>query len=278
MGRTRRIMTQDPITNRFIEVFDWLKDEGRVRSARQFAMSINTYPQSFNDIRKGRREATLQMIQKLTEVHNINSHYLLTGQGALERKDVNGISTSPQLSLRYLQAHQFGAYASAIAHGNIDEHEWDMWQLPSELLGSQIELAIQCNTDRLSSCIGKGDVLFSRRIPREAWKSNLSSRRVYMLTLNEDVLIVRINDNNAEGIFLSQDDRNMPDYIPYSAIQEIWCPTSKWTNNVVSRQGPTDLTELRQINEQLACQAKALDHMQETMQRLSHRDVLQGQF
>lgn len=271
--------TQDPITKRFIEVFEWLKANNRVRSARQFALSIDTYPQSLNDIFKGRREATLQNIQKTTEVYNISSHYLLTGQGALERSDINGVSTSPQVNITYLQAHEFCGYASARKHDNFDDHNWNVWALPEELVGQSIGLAIQCNTDRVCSEINKGDILFSRSIPKGSWKSSISSKRIYAITLEDCMHLVRIINNDSEGIYLCVDDRELPSFIPYEDIMEVWSIISKWSYSVLLKdEQEVRSDKLENLEASIQSQNKSLLLLTETVQQLMAQQELQSEY
>ncbi len=271
--------TQDPITKRFIEVFEWLKANNRVRSGRQFALSIDTYPQSLNDILKGRRDATLQNIQKTTEVYNISSHFLLTGHGAFERSDINGISTSPKVNITYLQAHEFCGYASARKHGNFDDHQWNVWALPEELVGQSIGLAIQCNTDTVCSDISKGDVLFARSIPKESWKSSISSKRVYAITLQDCMHIVRVNNNDSDGIYLHTDERDLPSFISYEDILEVWSSISKWSYSVLLKDQPeVSINKLQSLESSIQSQNKSIVTLTETVQRLMTQQELQSQF
>jgi len=271
--------TQDPITQRFIEVFEWLKTNNRVRSARQFALSIDTYAQSLNDILKGRREATLQNIQRTTEVYNINSHYLLTGQGSYERSDINGVSTSPKVNVTYLQAHEFCGYVSAKVHSNIEDHQWNTWALPEELIGQNIGLAIQCNTDRISSSINKGDVLFLRCIPQEAWKSSISSKRIYVVTLKDCMHIVRVIKNDTNGLYLHADDRDLPAFINYQDILEVWSTISKWSYNVmVKEENDVSMAKLETLERSIQSQNKSIVVLTETVQSLMTQQELQKQY
>lgn len=271
--------TQDPITIRFIEVFNWLKQEQKVRSARQFALGLSTYPQSLNDILKGRREATLQMIQKLTEVYNINSHYLLTGQGCIERTDVNGISTCPKVSVTYLKAHEFCAYASAADRKNLDDHEWSKWELPQELLGQNVDVAIQCNTDRVSSGVHQGDLLFLRKMPQSAWKSSISSKRIYLVRLVDNMHIIRVEKNDADGFYLQPDDRDLPLFIPYEDIKEVWSAISKWSHNVNSdAMEHISANKIADLTRSIQSQNESIVALTERVLRMSEQREMQSQF
>jgi len=58
---------RDQVTVRFVECYEYLKAQGIVKSARQFALSLDTYPQSLNEILKGRREVSLCVLRRTVE-------------------------------------------------------------------------------------------------------------------------------------------------------------------------------------------------------------------
>jgi len=266
------MISQDPITIRFIEAFQWLKENGKVRSARQFALGIETYPQSLNDILKGRRDATLPMIQKITEVFHVNCQYLLTGQGNLIRSDVNGISRSPQSLIKYIKAHEFSAYAAALNHDNLDSHVWTSWQLPEEMIGQNIDIAVQCNTDRVGASLRKGDVLFGRNIPREAWKSSMSSKRVYIVALRDCMHIVCISTNDAKGIYLGQSSNDLPDFLPFEDIQQVWSVISRWSPSVKTDEETFSSTQYDVLTKQLHAQHDAISHLHGMVAKLANQN------
>ena len=271
-------MTRDPITTRFIEAFEALHKEGKVRSARQFALSIETYAQSFNDIRKGRREATLQMVQKLIEKYDRNANYLLTGRGSLNSANCQLKEMNPTAKVKFLQAHQYSCYAQSIAHKNTEELNWVEWVLPKAMLGHSVEMAIQCNTDHLSPNVAKGDVLFSRRIPKEAWKSNLSTRSTYCLVLSEGMVMVRLEGNDANGIKITKDDRDIPKYIPFDEIQEIWSPFAKWSQKVMQEVPTLKTAKIDSLEQKIEEQTATLQRLGQMVQGLVTQNRLQEQY
>ena len=52
------------VTQRFIKCHDKLKEDNRIRSSRQFAMSLDYLPQSLSEIIKGRRDVTIELLRK----------------------------------------------------------------------------------------------------------------------------------------------------------------------------------------------------------------------
>ena len=69
------------VTKRFVECHDELKKEKKIKSSRQFALSLDYLPQSLSEILKGRRDVTLELLRKATEMYNINPNYLFLGEG-----------------------------------------------------------------------------------------------------------------------------------------------------------------------------------------------------
>lgn len=67
------------VTKRFLDCFEQLKLTNKVRSGRQFAVSLDYLPQSFSEIVNGRREVTVELLRKATEQYGLNPAYLLMG-------------------------------------------------------------------------------------------------------------------------------------------------------------------------------------------------------
>ena len=70
------------VTDRFIYCHDELKRLRKVRSSRQFALSLDYLPQSLSEILKGRRDVTLELLRKGVEKYEMNPVFLLTGKGS----------------------------------------------------------------------------------------------------------------------------------------------------------------------------------------------------
>ena len=265
-------MKQDPTTIRFIHVYELLKKEGKVRSARQFALSIDTYPQSLNDILKGRRDATLQMIQKVVSNYEVCAHYLLTGEGEI-RRPKSRINTAPTKSVTFIQAHQFEAFAEATQKGLCHETDWINWEIPSQMVGSDECHAFQCNSGDLSEHISLGDVLFARLVPKAAWKSNLSSKRIYIVVTQETVLFIRLQNVDISGIILRKDDRDLPVHLDFADIQEIWMPSTKLSRNLISEVTDSHIQQ-SELLRAIEAQSETITSIQEKLEQLSSAGAL----
>ena len=67
------------VTQRFIKCHDKLREEKRIKSSRQFALSLEYLPQSLSEILKGRRDVTIELLRKSVERYQINPVYIYTG-------------------------------------------------------------------------------------------------------------------------------------------------------------------------------------------------------
>ena len=71
------------VTQRFIKCHNKLKDDQRVRSSRQFALSLDYLPQSLSEILKSRRDVTIELLRKAVDKFKFNPVFLFTGEGPM---------------------------------------------------------------------------------------------------------------------------------------------------------------------------------------------------
>ena len=71
------------VTQRFIKCHNQLREDKRVKSSRQFAISLDYLPQSLSEILKGRRDVTIEVLRKAIHKYKLNPTYLFTGEGPL---------------------------------------------------------------------------------------------------------------------------------------------------------------------------------------------------
>ena len=137
------------------------------------------------------------------------------------------------------------------------------------MVGQNIDVAFQCNTDRISRCLRKGDIIFARRMPKEAWKSSISSKRIYVVALESGIHIVRCTTNDAQGIYLSKDDRDLPDFISFNDIQEIWSAISRWSPSVLIEEEEANQSHYDQLTLSIQSQSEALSSLRQTVSQLA---------
>ncbi len=77
------MLIQRQITERFIECHNELKNKEKIKSSRQFALALGCLPQSLNEILKGRRDVTIELLQKAVVAYELNPTFIMSGLGAM---------------------------------------------------------------------------------------------------------------------------------------------------------------------------------------------------
>jgi transcriptional regulator with XRE-family HTH domain len=82
-------MNNHIVSQRFIKCHNKLRDTKVIKSSRQFAMELDYLPQSLSEILNGRRDVTIEVIRKATEIYRFNPTFLFTGEGEWFLPDPN---------------------------------------------------------------------------------------------------------------------------------------------------------------------------------------------
>ncbi len=69
------------VTNRFIEVYDYLAKEGKVAGKKDFAEKIGISASMMTEICKGRSNVGIATIQNIVTAFNVSADWLIMGHG-----------------------------------------------------------------------------------------------------------------------------------------------------------------------------------------------------
>ena len=81
--------------------------------------------------------------------------------------------------------------------------------------------------------------------------------------------IVRFTTNDAQGLYLSQDDRDLPDFISFDDIIEIWSSISRWSPAVLIDDQEATQSKYDQLTKTIQDQSDALSSLTETVSLLA---------
>lgn len=268
----------DQVSERFLECYELLKSQGVIKSARQFAISIDVFPQSFNEILKSRRDVTIRILRKFCETYEANPSYILQGAGSpLLSKKSSILHKVEGNAIPVIGAHQLQLYAL----GGIDMCEPAYWQVPHDWCGKRISLAIQNHRMHLNPSLQRGDLLFCRSIPRDSWQSCIVNNKIYVIVSGTTLYIEKIQSITTEGLRACKDEVGESQFIPWDDLKEVWMPQHKWSSKVEIQQSITQSDIFEKIIEG---QSKSIDQLQQTIQQLTgtggnipHSDNLSGQ-
>ncbi|MFT4565127.1 MAG: hypothetical protein ACI9FN_000075 [Saprospiraceae bacterium] len=254
----------DPVTQRFLKCYALLKERAVIRSARQFAISIDVFPQSLNEILKSRREVTIGILRKFCEKYEANPSYILSGIG---NPILEGGSSLLSLSISnntipVVSAQQLQLYAAQ--HLEIDQ--LDTWLLPPQWCGKRITLAIQNNRMHLRPALQSGDILFCRSITQNSWKTCVIPNKIFVIVTANNVFAEKIQSLSDRGITGSTDEVGEQLFVSWDEIREIWMPQHKWSSAVESHQ---EITQSDIFQEIIAGQNRAIEQLQKTIHQLT---------
>ena len=88
----------EDITKRFIEFYDYIKNENIIKDASAFAKSIGVSNSLITEIKKERSKLSTKVIQNLVKYYNLNTEWLFTGKGEIIKKNESAISENLLIS------------------------------------------------------------------------------------------------------------------------------------------------------------------------------------
>ena len=222
------------VTERFITCYEKLRSTGQVRSARQFAMTLDFHPQSWNEILKGRRDATLSLIERAVGHYKFNPMYLYTGDGSAIQNGQSGEN------LRVLTVVTDQSGRENILHVPTKAQAgYTVEAAPLESVKSLMSYSVpgmehrfgtfrsfEIEGESMTPTVHPGEIVICRYIQPDFWEKQLKDDQVFVVVSKDDLVIKRIKNrlNEHNAIHLHSDNQDFEPYMmPKQDIQELWC-------------------------------------------------------
>lgn len=231
---------------RFLECLDLLRERNEVKSDRQFAQSLGAYPQTLNEIRKGRRKVTIDLIHKSAEQFNFNAQYIFTGKGncldhsAQENNAPCGsdkiltvvVSSDNKEKIVHVPIAAQAGYNDHL-HNPIFIRELPVFSLPDQGFERRTQRCFDVAGDSMEPSIYGGEKVICSFIEPDLWSTNVKSGMVYILVTHSEILIKRVDNqlSTNQQIVLKSDNDFYEDVVVHgNDIKEIWVVTQKISN------------------------------------------------
>lgn len=262
------------ITQRFIKCHDKLREENRVRSSRQFAISLDYLPQSLSEILKGRRDVTIDLIRKAVEAYKMNPIYLYTGEGPMfmteegnQNLRILTIVTNAQDDERivHVPVPAQAGYASEITNPTFMQ-ELPTFTLPDYKYKTGTHRSFDVAGDSMEPTLFEGDKVVCSFIEPTLWESAIKDNYVYVIVTKADVLVKRIlNQLKEEKQLIAHSDNNFYESykIPLGDIREIWYVRAK-----ISPFLPSPQLLRHQMQQEVAELKQLIQHLQATIEKI----------
>lgn len=273
------------VTQRFIKCLEKLREDNRIRSSRQFAMSLDYLPQSLSEILKGRRDVTIDLIRKAAEVYRINPGYLFLGEGAmfLSDEDQSGfrmltVITDPQNEERILHVPEPAQAGYAGEHVQPELiRDLPSFTLPDFKYKNQTHRSFDVAGDSMEPTLFEGDKVVCSFLEPSLWETGIKNHYVYVVVTRRDVFVKRLVNNivSERTLEMHSDNEFYKAFsVPLADVREIWYARVKISPFLPSPQKILERTysELKELRQIILDQSQTLQSLQVSLESLPHNN------
>lgn len=269
------------VTQRFIKCHDKLREDNRVRSSRQFALSLDYLPQSLSEILKGRRDVTIELLRKAVEKYKVNPVYIYTGEGPMFMTEedhqsfrVLTIVTNAQDDERivHVPVPAQAGYAGELTDPRFIQ-ELPTFTLPDYKYKVGTHRSFDVAGDSMEPTLFEGDKVICSFLEPTLWESSIKDNYVYVIVTRADVMVKRLfNQLKTEKKLRLHSDN--PFYEPHEIglgdIREVWYVRAKISPFLPSPQNVKNylLDELMELKKTLGQQTKLINELTGAMEKL----------
>lgn len=267
------------VTKRFIECYKELKNNGDIKSDRQFCLSLGYTPQSWSKILKEQRDVTLELIRKATIIYKFNTAYLFTGVGdkfikledsgimavAVDEEDNEKIVHVP-VSARAGYQEQFNdpVYLENLSY----------YSLPGDYFKIGSYRSFEIEGDSMEPLLQEGEIVICSNVDDPSlWQYNIKSGYVYVIVTQNDIVIKRVTNRISQDrvLELISDNSDYPPIIVKAEdIKEVWFAKMKISPFAHSKMNIRDelMKKYSALNDTIKLQSEIIERLNKTIEKL----------
>lgn len=269
------------VTQRFIKCHDKLREENRVRSSRQFALSLDYLPQSLSEILKGRRDVTIELLRKAVEKYKINPVYIYTGEGPMFMSEedhksfrVLTIVTNAQDDERivHVPIPAQAGYAGELTDPTFIQ-DLPTFTLPDYKYKVGTHRSFDVSGDSMEPTLFEGDKVVCSFLEPTLWESSIKDNYVYVVVTRGDVVVKRVNNflkSEKQLELLSDNNFYEPYRVNVGDIREIWYVRAKVSPFLPSPQNINNYLrdEIKELKQTINQQTRLITNLNNTLEKV----------
>lgn len=269
------------ITQRFIRCHDKLREEGRVRSSRQFALSLEYLPQSLSEILKGRRDVTIELLRKAVEVYKLNPVYIYTGEGPMFMTEESHKSfrvltivtnTAEDERIVHVPVPAQAGYASELTDPTFIQ-DLPSYSLPDYKYKVGTHRSFDVAGDSMEPTLFEGDKVICSYLEPTLWESSIKDNYVYIIVTRGDVLVKRLTNkikSEKTLTLISDNSYYEPLDISIGDVREIWYVRAKISPFLPSPQNIQNMLrdEVKELQNTIKEQSRLIQNLNRTIEKL----------
>ena len=215
--------SQNIVSKNFARIIQRLKATGQIGTYTQFAKTINYSPQSLNEILKGRRDVTIEVLRKLFIAYRINPAEVFDIK-VEQQKNSPTQNGQPELPPHFcLQTikliENLKMFEWMKNYNNPKFYERLLtFQIPWEGTPGNDLICIRYNEDMMHPTLHYNDWLIIQRIPSV---TELSIAKIYIILSSHGLLIRRMKKISGEHQYLVLQSDNLYQLKQKVKIQDI---------------------------------------------------------
>lgn len=269
------------VTQRFIKCHDKLREDGTVRSSRQFALSLEYLPQSLSEILKGRRDVTIELLRKAVESYKINPVYIYTGEGPMFMSEedhksfrVLTIVTNVQDDERivHVPVPAQAGYAGELSDPTFIQ-DLPTFSLPDYKYKVGTHRSFDVSGDSMEPTLFEGDKVICSYLEPTLWETSIKDNYVYVIVTRGDVVVKRLFNHLKEKkeLELKSDNDYYNSYtVNLGDVREVWYVRAKISPFLPSPQNIKNYLrdEIRAMKQAMKDQSVLISNLNKTIEKL----------
>lgn len=278
-------LMQEHVSARFLECLDVLKKENKIRSTRQFALSLDIHPQCISDVSTGKRTVNNEMITKSVAQYNFNPTYLFTGKGSKfnnENETFDLLPVDPVITvvtddegLEKIVHVPISAQAGYGNHIHDPKYFNDLpsFTLPGEIFKNGTYRCFDVSGDSMEPTLFSGDKVVCSFVESDHYFNCIRDNYVYIIVTNNSIYVKRVNNLlKKKGVLLiSSDNKYYETFeIELVDIKEVWKVTHKISTFMPSPSNIRNAlhTEVDSLKNIIADQSRMIKSLNATVEKL----------
>ena len=272
------------VTQRFIKCHDKLREENRVRSSRQFAISLEYLPQSLSEILKGRRDVTIELLRKAVEKYKINPVYIYTGEGPMFMSEEDHKSFRVLTIVTNVQDDERIVHVPVPAQAGYSGEMTDptfiqdlpTFTLPDYKYKVGTHRSFDVSGDSMEPTLFEGDKVVCSYLEPTLWESSIKDNYVYVIVTRGDVVVKRVTNNlkSDKQLELISDNSFYESYkVNIGDVREIWYVRAKISPFLPSPQNIKNYLqeEIMDLKDTITNQSRLIQNLNVTIEKLLER-------
>ncbi len=272
------------ISERFIECLEVLKKENKIRSSRQFSISIDVHPQCISDVVTGKRDVSSVMIQKCVDHYKFNPLYLYTGKGEkfIIENETSELTSDPVLTIVtdnigneriiHVPVSAQAGYGQEL-YNPVFVKDLPSFTLPGENFSHGSYRCFDVVGDSMEPTLFSGDKVVCSFVEPENYYNNLRNNYVYVIITQSGVVVKRVHSELKREAYLILNSDNSyydPFQVELAEIKEMWKVTHKIS---VFMPSPSHIrnalhAEVGGLKDTISDQSKMIKSLNSTVEKL----------